>query len=129
MVPPRLCLGAVLALATACSTERGAGLEGAARPSFELACDSSDTASATTLFCVRTDTRTGDVQRVDHMALPTSSGSTATAASPPGRYTTVCDATSSDTRSDFYCVRLDTQTGEMLLVNLQKIGILPAREK
>jgi len=96
------------------------------KPNFELDCDSSDTARASQLFCVRTDTRTGDILRVNHGRLPTSEAHTATRTGPAGRYTTVCEATATDTHSDFYCIRLDTETGDMLLVNLQKIDAIPA---
>lgn len=94
-------------------------------PNFELDCESSDTATASELFCVRTDTRTGDILRVTYGQLPTSNGPTAAPEGRAGRFTTVCDATSTDTRSDFYCIRLDTDTGEMLLVNLQKVAAFP----
>ena len=99
--------------------------EGAPPPNFELDCESSDTATASELFCVRTDTRNGDILRVTYGQLPTSNGPTAAPEGPPGRFTTVCDATSTDTRSDFYCIRLNTDTGEMLLVNLQKVAAFP----
>jgi hypothetical protein len=92
---------------------------------FELDCSSSDTATAAQLYCVRTDTRTGDVLRVNYMNLPTSNGPTGETAGVPGRFTTQCAATSTDARSDFYCIRLNTDTGEMLLLNLQKVGSLP----
>ncbi len=95
-------------------------------PNFELDCRSSNTATAAELFCVRTDTRNGDIVRVMHMSLPTSNGPTAAEkGGPAGQFTTVCDATSTDTRSDLYCVRMNTETGEMLLVNLQKVGSIP----
>lgn len=97
----------------------------AAPAHYELDCASSDTATAAQLYCVRTDTRTGDILRVNHMALPASNGSTAAGNAPAGRFTTVCDATSTDTRSDFYCIRMNTDTGELLLVNLQKADVLP----
>jgi hypothetical protein len=99
---------------------------GAASPLFELDCDSSDTAKASHLFCVRTDTRNGEILRVNPLQLPTTSGSTAVAAGGPGRFTTVCDATVTDTHSDFYCIRLNTETGELVLINLQKVDIVPA---
>jgi hypothetical protein len=115
---------AVIALA-GCSDQRQPAPVTAA-PHFELACDSSDTATQAQLFCIRTDTRTGDVLRVNHLALPASDGPTAVQGSgTAGRFTTVCDATSTDTRSDFYCIRLDTDSGDMTLINLQKVGQLP----
>jgi hypothetical protein len=113
-----------IALAACDTTVVGHGGGGA---NFELDCESSDTATATELFCVRTDTRNGEVLRVNYSALPTSNGPTVVAkAGPPGRYQTVCDATSTDTRSDFYCIRLDTETGDMMLINLTKVDRIPA---
>lgn len=111
--------------ATACRPEPASPGTGAPAVHYELDCASSDTATAAQLYCVRTDTRTGDVLRVDHTRLPTSNGSTAAGDAPAGRFTTVCAATSTDTRSDFYCVRLNTESGEMLLVNLQKVNVVP----
>jgi hypothetical protein len=93
---------------------------------FELDCHASNTATAAELFCVRTDTRSGDVLRVRHMSLATSNGPTALEKpGAAGRFTTECDATSTDTKSDLYCIRMDTDSGEMLLVNLQKVGSIP----
>ena len=117
-------MAAALAMA-ACSAPKASAPAGAVAPSFELDCASSDTATASQLFCVRTDTRNGDVMRVNYDKLPVSNGPTAAAAAPAGRYTTVCDATSTDARSDFYCVRLNVDSGEMMLVNLTKVGQLP----
>jgi hypothetical protein len=94
---------------------------------YELDCAPSNTSNAAQLHCVRTDTRSGDVLVVDYMRLPTSTGPTGTGMAPPGRFTTVCDAASTDTRSDFYCIRMNTETGELLLVNLTQVGVLPPR--
>ena len=96
------------------------------KPNFELDCRASNTATAAELFCIRTDTRNGSVVRVMHHTLPTSNGPTAVAVpEEPGSYSTVCDATSTTTRADLYCVRLNTRTGDMMLVNLQKIDSIP----
>jgi hypothetical protein len=124
---PRRLRGLVLVvtLGGAC-TQGGSSPAPAEAAHFELVCRASNTASAAELFCIRTDTRTGDVLRVQHMSLPTSDGSTAVAApGMPGRYTTACDATSTDTQSDLYCIRLDTVSGEMLLITLPKVGSIP----
>lgn len=95
-------------------------------PYYELDCKSSNTATAAELFCIRTDTRTGEVVRVRHLSLPTSNGPTGLGtAGRPGLFTTACAATSTDSRSDLYCVRMNTATGELLLVNLQKVGSIP----
>lgn len=61
------------------------------------------------------------------MRLPVSSGSTATGAAPAGRFTTECGAISTDTRAEFVCVRMNTETGELLLVNLTKVNVFPPR--
>lgn len=95
-------------------------------PNFELDCASSNTSNAAMLFCVRTDTRSGEVMNVNIFALPVSTGSTRVGDGPAGRFTTVCDATSTNTHSDFYCVRMNTDSGEMVMVNLQKIGSIPS---
>jgi hypothetical protein len=96
-------------------------------PNYKLVCDSSDTRQSSTLFWVRIDTRDGDIRSVDLGRLPQSNGPTRSAAGDPGRYDLVCDSTNTDTRSDFRCLRLDRQTGEMMLVNLPKLGVIPPR--
>jgi hypothetical protein len=127
-----LALLASIVTATACrpdpatpATAPASAAGGGPAPSFELDCDSSETATAAELFCVRTDTRTGDILRVHYRNLPISQGSTAVSGTVPGRFTTICAATSTDTESEFFCIRLNTESGEMLLVNLQKIGGIP----
>jgi hypothetical protein len=119
----------LLVLALAACGQRGDGSPTTVAPSpnYELDCAAANTATSAQLQCVRTDTRTGDVLVVEYMRLPASSGPTASGAAPAGRFTTVCDAASTDTRADFYCVRMNTETGEMLLVNLTKVGVLPPR--
>jgi hypothetical protein len=74
---------------------------------------------------MRTDTRTGDIMRVEIFKLPVSHGPTGIPAGSAGRFEIECAAASTDTKSDFYCVRLNTETGEMMLVNLQKIPPFP----
>jgi hypothetical protein len=96
---------------------------------FELACDSADTASQTQLYCIRTDTRNGDVLRVDYNALPVSAGSTAGNQQDAETFTTVCHATSTNTTAELYCIRMNRVTGDMLLINLQQVGSLPASTK
>jgi hypothetical protein len=99
------------------------------RPNFELACVASNTTNAAQLQCVRTDTRSGDVVLVDYMRLPVTAGATAVEPGPPGRFTTACAAPSTGARADFYCVRLDTRNGELVLVNLTQIVQLPVVHK
>lgn len=117
-------------LAAACNggAARSPGEPAAAAraPSFELACAASNTAATAAIFCVRTDTRNGDLLNVNYLALPPTNGSTKVSDNPPGRFTTVCTATSTTNHSDFYCVRMNTETGDMVLVNLQKLNAIPS---
>lgn len=94
---------------------------------YELDCASTNTPTASQLNCVRTDTRTGEILVVDYMKLPVSNGPTAAGTAPAGRFTTSCDSTSTEKRADFYCIRMNTETGELLLVNLQKVSVFPSR--
>jgi hypothetical protein len=97
-------------------------------PRFELDCAAADTATASQLHCVRTDTRNGDIVVVDYMRLPISNGPTAVDPKSAGSFTTACAAASTHQRADFYCIRMNTQSGELLLVNLTKVGALPPRK-
>jgi hypothetical protein len=117
-------LAPILLAALACSTP-AAGRPQAA--SYELDCAAANTTNAAQLQCVRTDTRTGDVAVIDYLRLPVSSGPTATGDAPAGRFTTSCSAPSTDKRADFYCIRMNTDTGELLLINLQKASVFPPR--
>lgn len=120
-----LSIAAALAL-FACSAPSGAAKEeGASEFPFELVCESADTATQTAIFCLRNDTRTGDVRRVDIDKLPVSGGPTESAAEPAGTYRLVCRSATTDTRADLYCVRLNRRTGEMLLVALPKTKLIP----
>jgi hypothetical protein len=101
----------------------GGGSSGAAN--FTLSCHSASTASSRAVHCIRTDTRNGDIQRVTLDKLPVSNGVTAGAPGPVGRYSTSCVAASSDNQADFYCVRLNTDSGEMMMVNLTKVPTMP----
>jgi hypothetical protein len=94
---------------------------------FDLECAGSATNTSGQAHCVRTDTRTGDVLRIEIGKLSVSNGATGAAAGPVGRYQTKCVAVNMAERSDFYCVRLNTESGELLLVNLQKVGELPGK--
>jgi hypothetical protein len=110
-----------------CAKQSGNASGSSGATNFELDCAASNTATAAQLNCTRTDTRTGDVVVVDYMRLPISNGPTATGASTPGRFTTACAATSTDKQADFYCVRMNTETGELMLINLQKVPVLPPK--
>lgn len=101
------------------------GPGGGERPAFELSCHSASTATSRQVHCVRTDTRSGDVLRVDLARLPQSNGPTASGQGPAGRFHTACATAASSEQADFYCVRLNTDTGELLLLNLGKLGQLP----
>jgi hypothetical protein len=115
-------IATVLAIGCGRATSPAAGRAA----NFELVCDSANTATSAELQCVRNDTRTGDVVRIDYMQLPSTNGPTAAAASDPGTYTTACRATSMTSRADFYCIRMNTATGELMLINLQKVATIPA---
>lgn len=115
-------------LAASCSesppVERRAGAPSQAN--FELVCRASNTRERAALFCMRHDTRNGDVVRIDYEKLPVSNGPTAAADGSAGRYQLECESTASDARADVYCIRLDTQTGDMLLIALPKLRVVPA---
>ncbi len=133
--PPALGLGtlalAALAALAACGRGGGGGGGGGASVAgdgaFDLAGEGSATDTTGTAYCVRTDTRSGDVVRVDLNSLPVSNGPTGTASGPAGRYKTVCSAVNMAERSDFYCVRLNTESGELLMINLTKVGEIPRK--
>jgi hypothetical protein len=112
---------AMLALAGGC--DRG-GAAGAA-PRYELACDSADTTEKSTLFCVRTDTRNGDVSVVDLDRLPITSGASRAADERDGTYQTICDSTQTAQKSDFRCVRIHTRSGEVVVLRLAELPRWP----
>ncbi len=101
-----------------------AALPGAA-PNFTLSCHSASTATSRQVHCIRTDTRTGDVARATLDKLPVSTGSAGAAAAPAGRYQVSCVTAASAEQADFYCVRLNTESGEMMMLNLQKVPQVP----
>lgn len=112
---------AALVIVTACGVT-ACGRDASAPANFELHCDSSDTATESRLFCMRLDTRSGEVVRVNHTALPQTSG---TSPGPSGSYALACDATTTTTRSDLYCIRLDRRSGEMVLLALPALPVIP----
>lgn len=119
---------AIVALALgACSSSApvagGSPMSGA--PAYTLVCHSASTATSRAFHCIRTDTRTGDVVRVAVDKLPVSKGPVGVSTGSAGRYATTCVAASSDTQSDFYCVRLSTDSGEMLLLDMTKLSVVP----
>jgi hypothetical protein len=118
---------ALLLVLAACSGHSAGGASPACPPpaNYELDCASTNTPTASQLNCVRTDTRTGEILVVDYMRLPISNGPTATGAAPAGRFMTACASTATEKRADFYCIRMNTETGELLLVNLQKVNVFP----
>lgn len=122
-----LVTAALVGLASCSQTSPSAALASATGINFELECDAASTATSAQMHCVRTDTRSGDIVVVDYMRLPSSNGPTASGSTAPGRFTTRCAAPGMDTRADFYCVRMNTETGELLLVNLTKVAVFPPR--
>ncbi len=93
---------------------------------YELRCTASNTETESKLFCVRLDTRSGEVVRVDYAALPVSDGPTTAPVARAGTYALSCDATATKTRSDLYCLRLNRDSGEMLLLALPTLPRIPA---
>jgi hypothetical protein len=112
----------LLLMVMACSTS---GSGSGPSVNYELDCAAANTATAAQLRCVRTDTRTGDVVVVNYLKLPVSNGPTAGGGAPAGRFTTSCSATSTEKQSEFYCIRMNTETGDLLLINLQKATAFP----
>jgi hypothetical protein len=113
----------MLSLAS-CERSAGNGARGDVR--YRLVCDSADTAQSSTLFCTRLDTRTGDVRTVDLAKVSVSNGPVGGPEYPPGTYELVCKSTQTPQRADYRCVRLNASTGEILLLNLPKVGVIPA---
>lgn len=121
----RCAIGVAVAFAAIACSSKGSTGDRPAAPRYELDCDSSDTKVQSQLFCVRTDTRTGDIRVVELKKLPVTSGPTAAAAAADGRYATVCDSTDTPEASTFRCVRLDTHSGELVMVRLGELPVVP----
>jgi hypothetical protein len=103
----------------------GGSAASSAPPPFALTCDSADTAQQSALFCVRTDTRDGDVMVVDLDRLPITAGAARAGAEASGTYQTVCDSTSTPAQADFRCVRLHRVSGELVLLRLSELPHWP----
>ena len=88
---------------------------------YQLACDSADTAQASTLFCVRLDTRNGDAMIVDIDKLPVTSGSSRATDENDGTYVIECDSTVTPQSSDFRCLRMHTRTGDLAMLRLSEL--------
>ncbi|MCB9563638.1 MAG: hypothetical protein H6709_12350 [Kofleriaceae bacterium] len=123
-VPTALALALALATAAGCGRS-GGGAAGVPPPPYALSCDSADTAQQSTLFCVRTDTRNGDVMVVDLDRLPITSGASRAADEPAGTYQTICDSTVTPTKSDFRCLRMHVRTGEIVVLRLAELPHWP----
>jgi hypothetical protein len=113
----------LLLLAAACGDRGGPGA--APPPRYTIACDSADTSDKSTLFCVRTDSRNGDVSVVDLDRLPITSGAARAADENDGTYQTVCDSTVTPQKSDFRCVRIHTRTGDVVVLRLAELPRWP----
>lgn len=94
-------------------------------PNYQLVCDATSTPRDTDLHCVRHDTRTGEVKRVAIPSLKVAKVDGPGPEDKAGTYQLACRSTSSNTRSDFFCFRLHTMTGELALVPLQSTGVVP----
>ena len=106
--------------------KESAGSAVAGGANYQLVCDSSDTKDRSSLFCIRMDTRNGDIKVVAVDKIAVSQGPTASEARDPGTYQIECHATRNEQSSDLYCLRLNRASGEMLLVALPKVGTVPA---
>lgn len=95
------------------------------RPAFELDCDSADTDTQATLYCARTDTRNGDVVILDLAKLPLTTGSAKAAEAHAGTYVTHCSSTNTAQKADFRCVRMDTRTGDVVMLRLSELPRWP----
>ncbi|MGE0400499.1 MAG: hypothetical protein AB7T06_27555 [Kofleriaceae bacterium] len=112
---------AVLVLALSACAKTGAS----PRPAFELDCDSADTDTQATLYCVRTDTRNGDVVVLDLAKLPLTTGSAKAADAQAGTYVTHCSSTNTAQKADFRCVRMDSRTGDVVMLRLSELPRWP----
>lgn len=92
---------------------------------YDMSCDSTQTNRQATLFCVRIDTRNGETHLLRLAKLPSTNGPTKTREKKSGSYKLVCRATSTPAKSDFSCIRLDRESGEVMVISLPKIPTLP----
>jgi hypothetical protein len=119
----RLTAAAALLLGAAGCDRGGAAPAGA--PRYTLHCDSADTTETSTLFCVRADSRNGDVLVIDLDRLPITSGASRAADERDGTYQIVCDSTVTAAKSDFRCLRLHGGTGDVVVLRLSELPHWP----
>lgn len=110
---------------SACRAKEAGEGPTASSPRYELRCDSADTAQASTLFCVRLDTRNGDAVVLDLDKLPVTSGSSRAQDEQDGTYQLACDSTVTPQKSDFRCLRLHTRTGDAVMLRLSELPPWP----
>lgn len=115
----------VVGLAAGCATRDAERTPAAGAARYQLRCDSADTAQASTLFCVRLDTRNGDATVLDLDKLPVTSGASRAADETDGSYELACDATVTPQQSDFRCLRLHTRTGDAVMLRLSELPRWP----
>ncbi len=111
--------------ASACRAQEAGEGRSPSPPRYELRCDSADTAQASTLFCVRLDTRNGDAVVLDLDKLPVTSGSSRAQDESDGTYQLGCDSTVTPQKSDFRCLRLHTRTGDVVMLRLSELPPWP----
>jgi hypothetical protein len=102
----------------------GQGL-GATEVAFELRCEAVYTPRVAEVVCLRHDTRTGESVRLNLAALPSASTPAEPKATDPGVYTLECTSTHAGEKSEVYCVRMHRYTGELSLVTLPKLTVIP----
>lgn len=96
-------------------------------PRYQLRCDSADTAQASTLFCVRLDTKNGDAVVVDLDKLPVTTGPSRATEETDGTYQIECDSTVTPQHSDFRCLRLHVRTGDVVMLRLSELPHFPPK--
>lgn len=92
---------------------------------FDLVCDSSETDARALTFCFRIDTRNGEVLKIDVDNIPRTNGPTKSAELAAGAYKLVCNSADTASTADLSCLRLNAESGEVLLIALPKVGTLP----
>jgi hypothetical protein len=122
-----LSFACAMAVAGCRKDESAAETGGATGLRYDLVCDSSDTDKQSSLVCVRIDSANGDIKLLKNEKLPVLDGPTGAKEKPPGTYKVVCDSTDTPQHSEFHCLRIDRETGEVMVVRLPKMGTIPPR--
>jgi hypothetical protein len=90
------------------------------QPAYQVACDTNDLEHRSVWKCVRIHTPSGEARYVDLDALRTIEGK-ASDRGPRGRCQLICNSTSVSTSASFRCLRLDTSTGDMFILDVDAL--------